>query len=61
MGENKYFKLTNTSKQMFHNCSIPKKEIYMLIKSYWAFPVFLSAYFFDNLFAVSLTCIHSTL
>ena len=61
MGENKYFKLTNTSKQMFHNCSILKKEIYMLIKSYWAFPVFLSAYFFDNLFAVSLTCIHSTL
>ena len=34
MGENKYFKLTNTSKQMFHNCSILKKEIYMLIKSY---------------------------
>ena len=27
MGENKYFKLTNTSKQMFQNCSIPKKEI----------------------------------
>ena len=55
IGVNKDLNLTHTSNEKFHNWSIPKKEISMLIKSFWAFPVLLSAYFFNHFFAKSFT------